>query len=73
MVKPKQQQLANRSRRIPRRVRELQAELKSFDQQVGQIENDPTLGNATKDNCIRRIRDRTGPFHAQIRALVDRG
>lgn len=64
--------LANRQRRIPRRVREIKAELNSFDLRCTAIENDESITDEYRKFEIRNIRDRTAPLHTQLRGLSDR-
>ncbi len=71
--KPKNLQLGNRARRIPRRIREIQSELKSFDARIAEIEDSAQMDPVVKENFIRDLRKRTAPYNQQIRALVDRG
>lgn len=64
--------LSNRSRRIPKRIREIQSELASHDRRCQCIEEDESLALQTRQAQIKKIRDLCGPLHQQLRMLNDR-
>lgn len=66
--------LRNRARRILRRIRQLQTEIKSIDTRCALIESDPDpeLSEATKAGRIAALRKGYGTMNAQLRLLVDR-
>lgn len=72
MNSQKQHLLANRSRRIPRRIRQIQSELKSHDQRCSRIEEDLSVSKETRAAQIKRIRDLCGPLNYQLRVLSER-
>lgn len=72
MNSQKQHLLANRSRRIPRRIRQIQSELKSHDQRCSRIEEDESVSKETRAAQIKRIRDLCGPLNYQLRQLSER-
>lgn len=69
----KNHQIANRSRRIPRRIRQLKVLINAAQARIDEVENDENLNGEVKQARIRDIRNQVGPAHAQIRALVERG
>jgi hypothetical protein len=65
--------LANRARRIPRRIKQIQAELLSIDTQIMRIEDDESVSAEFKATRIKHLRQSCAPQNYQLRCLVDRG
>lgn len=64
--------LNNRSRRIARRILQIQADLKSIDRQCAAIEDNEDESLESRNAQISRLRRTVGPMQAQLRALLDR-
>lgn len=65
--------LENRKRRIPRRIRQVQAEIKSIDQRVAFIEDAKEISAEGKATMIKSLRQSCAPLNYSLRRLVDRG
>jgi hypothetical protein len=66
-------QIANRIRRIPRRIHELLTLTRAAQARIDHLENDESITDENRKLFIRNLREEVGPANAQIRTLVERG